>query len=110
MEIIKDDRKHELLRMLKNMYYAAEKENVNDIKALSNLFTNWLKKIFGQPPWKHKTEAFEWDKARNAIIGVPMLLEMYRIKRLKENDYEKRKKEQFVEILKRIKKVEEYLI
>jgi len=105
-----DNRKHELLRILKYMYYAAEKEDIESIKALSNLYNEQMVKIFDRAPWKHETEAFEWDNARNAAIGIPTLLGMYKTKRFKENDYEKMKKAQLAELLKRIKKVEEYLI
>src|SRR3989344_638214 len=68
MRIITDLRKHELLRLLKNLYYLAKKDDFQNYKKLKKIYDNLLFDIFGN--FKHGEEGFFWDKARNGIDTI----------------------------------------
>ena len=97
-------KKIELYRILKNLYYLAEKEDKESFNHLNNIYNNLMKDIFGYP-WNDGTESFNWDVARNGVMVIFSLKPYYG-----GQDYEKRKKEQLTKASKKIEELESYLI
>lgn len=101
----KEVRKTELYRILKNLYFLAEKEDLDldKFNKLNNLYKNIMVEVFGYP-WKPDTEAFEWDVARKGVMAIFPLKNSY-----KGKDYEKMKKTQLAKTLEKIEKLKKYL-
>lgn len=106
MEIIKDDRKKQLHIILEHLYKASEDENIDDFNKLSEPFNKMMVEIFGRSPWKHGTEGFEWDEARNGVMVIFTAKDVYKDR----EKFEIEKKAQLVKALKRIEKLKNYLI
>ena len=99
----KEGRKTEIYRILKNLYFLAEKDDWEKYFKIKEIYNNLIINIFGSK-FKHGDEAWDWDNARN---GLDML---YTLKRLRGKEkYEEEKKNQIVKALERIEKLKKYL-
>jgi len=112
MKIIQDERKFELYRILKNLYYLAEKNKYDDFLKLKRIYNKLLNDVFGNPT--NGEESWEWDVARNGVDTIFTLRAHIDGSYIKNNPKEKEHfekviKSQMVESLKRIKKLEQYL-
>ena len=103
MNIVDDPRKHELFRILKNLYFIIDKEKFDRYMYLKGIYNNLLKSIFGSD-FKKGDEAWEWDNVRNALDTLVFMKNA-----LNEVRYEKEKKGQLIVALKRIEALKGYL-
>ena len=104
MDIIKDDRKNELYRILKNLEFLAERDNWGDYLKLRKIFNNLLHDVFGKEHPSDGTEGFEWDKARG-IMDTAYTYKGF----LAKDEYEISKRDLLKETSIRIKKIKTYL-
>ena len=64
MNIVDDPRKKELFRILKNLYYLAEKDkDIKQYLKLKEIYNRMLRDVFK----RGGKEEFEWDNARNPL-------------------------------------------
>ena len=112
IEIVNDDRKHELYRILKNLYYITLKERYEDYLKLKNVYNKLLGDIFGTH--LKNQEGFYWDEARNGIDNIFSSINIYNNAKAKGaikvmEKAEEIKKGALIDALKKIENLKKFL-
>ncbi|MEK6835017.1 MAG: hypothetical protein AABX61_02015 [Nanoarchaeota archaeon] len=104
MEIIKDDRKKQLFKILEHMYTAIKENKLDVFYDLNLTYTKSLLEIFGYK-YKGDSEGFEWDAARNLLMAI------YTISNSKNKEkFKEFIEKNLIESLKRIENLKRFLI
>ncbi len=108
MKITKDDRKHELFRILKNLYFLTEKEKFDEYMKLKKVYNKLMQEIFGNIT-KKGDEGFEYDLARNCFDHLFMSKSHYEFLKKPKEEVISAKREALLKALKLMNQLEGYL-